>query len=419
MKYEIGSCLIIFLIGSIPGQLFLMALVFYLRAKLDNGATLKKNLLLAGYAVSVLPVLYLPAYLLANATTAAGDPVRYIVGDSRVLSLQAFNPVTPLMTQAHYILSTLAFIWLAGSLFALYQSRKQVTAFREKLMLEGSVISVQDYFTAVSDLSGAMTRQLKRLTLIRHPAVVSPFVLGCRRTFLLLPDQAFTAEQRNIILKHELTHLLHGDLWLKQFVSICRSLFFFNPLIRSAGRLFDEACEQSCDRSVVRTLTKEQRKDYGHLLLNILEKAQPAALLSGAAWSQDKNLVRQRLRLVMNPQKSPPARRAAQVAAATLGVLVALSAMVFVSGQAIGIEHERMILADLGYAPGSVGLLPTTTGRSDQIAYTTVTATSVVSHATTTVIYVSETGEPTTAVRPEAQLTDPSGDRIRQTTVIG
>ena len=107
------------------------------------------------------------------------------------------------------------------------------------------------------------------------------------------------------------------------------------------------------------------------------------------------------------------------MAAATLGVLVALSAMVFVSGQAIGIEHERMILADLGYAPGSVGLLPTTTGRSDQITYTSVSATSVVSHATTTVIYVSETGEPTTAVRPEAQLTEPSGDRIRQTTVIG
>lgn len=419
MRYEIGSCLTIFLIGSIPGQLFLMALVLFLRTKPVNSAILRKNLLLAGYVVAALPVFYLPVYLLANAPAAAAYQGSFNPGDMRVLPLQSFNPVSLFMNQAHYILSTLSFLWLSGSLYALYQTKKRVTAFREKLMLEGSVISVQAYFAGVSDLPGAMNRLLRRLTLIRHPDVISPFVFGCRRTFLLLPDQEFTADQRNIILRHELTHLLHRDLWLKQFVSCCRSLFFFNPLIRSAERLFDEVCEQSCDRSVVRTLTKAQRKDYGHLLLNILEKAQPTALLSGAAWSQDRNLVRERLRLVMNPQVLPPVRRATQAVAATLGVLIALSAMVFVSGQAIGIERERMILADLGYMPGSVGLLPTTTGRSDQIEFTSVTATSVVSYATTTVIYESQTGSPTTAMRPEPQLTDQAGDHIRQTTVIG
>jgi hypothetical protein len=294
-----------------------------------------------------------------------------------------------------------------------------MTAFREKLMLEGSVIAVQDYFPDTEALPAAMARQLKSLTLIRHPEVFSPFVFGCRRTFMLLPDQEFTAEQRSIILKHELTHLLHRDLWLKLFISLCQSLFFFNPLMRSAGRLFDEACEQSCDRSVVQTLTKAQRKDYGHLLLNILEKAQPAALLSGAAWSQDKNLVRQRLRLVMNPQSPSTARKATQAIAATLGVLVTLSAMVFISRQAIEIEAQRMILSDLGYPSGTDELLPTTTGRSDQIAFTSVTATSVVSYATTTVIYENQTSGPTATVWPAPQLTDQSGDRIQQTTVIG
>ena len=68
----------------------------------------------------------------------------------------------------------------------------------------------------------------------------SPLTLGLRRPVILLPrsGQDWTAEQRTLILRHELAHIRRGDFLTALLAKVAASLYWFHPLVRwLAGRL--------------------------------------------------------------------------------------------------------------------------------------------------------------------------------------
>ena len=83
-----------------------------------------------------------------------------------------------------------------------------------------------------------------------------------------MPHEQFTNEDIRFVLRHELTHLRHGDLWLKYLLVFARALHWFNPLIHLLARAANEDIEFACDSSVAASLSTEERKKYGHTILN-------------------------------------------------------------------------------------------------------------------------------------------------------
>ncbi|MEN3159932.1 M23/M56 family metallopeptidase [Alkalimonas sp. NCh-2] len=117
-----------------------------------------------------------------------------------------------------------------------------------------------------------------RFELRQTQTSISPFIAGWRHMVLVVPAYMWqlTAEQRRLLLQHELTHLQRRDpqqlLLLRLLVALC----WFNPLLRQLEQAFIQSVELAVDRAV---LANEPGSAllYGQTLLNSLKRCQHQA----------------------------------------------------------------------------------------------------------------------------------------------
>lgn len=91
--------------------------------------------------------------------------------------------------------------------------------------------------------------------------------------FGIIPAIYITKETNHpYIIMHEKKHFKHLDfIWV--FVRIlCIALFWYNPFVYLASYLSKIDCELACDEAVVYDLQRENRKQYGQVLLDIIAK---------------------------------------------------------------------------------------------------------------------------------------------------
>ena len=81
----------------------------------------------------------------------------------------------------------------------------------------------------------------------------APAVCGLLRPRVLLPDDAagWTTAQRRAVLRHELFHLAHHDLWTSRACLLLRAVFWFHPAVQHATRQLERTQELRCDHDVV------------------------------------------------------------------------------------------------------------------------------------------------------------------------
>lgn len=94
----------------------------------------------------------------------------------------------------------------------------------------------------------------------------TPFVMGCFRPRIYIPE-GLTAQEQQHILLHEQHHIRRMDpVWkVLGYAAFC--LHWFNPLVWLAFRLAVQDMEMSCDEAVIRGLGSNQRADYSQSLL--------------------------------------------------------------------------------------------------------------------------------------------------------
>ncbi|MEO8314666.1 MAG: M56 family metallopeptidase [Pseudomonadota bacterium] len=150
--------------------------------------------------------------------------------------------------------------------------------------------------------------------------VDSPVLIGHFRPVLLLPaDTSLSAEDLDMALVHELTHLRRGDLWWGFIPSLARHLFFFHPFAHLAAREYGIAREASCDAAVVKS-EHCSRQDYGRLLVRL--GTSPASCTGLAVASPTFFALRRRLTMLQNTTFLPRA-----VSVAVLAVVAAAGVM--------------------------------------------------------------------------------------------
>lgn len=102
--------------------------------------------------------------------------------------------------------------------------------------------------------------------------VKAPFVFGLFVPKIYLPDVLDNTE-REYILKHEKTHIKHGD-WISKIVGMAVvAVHWFNPLVWLAYVLFERDIEMSCDESVVANMDTEVKKAYTMSLVTYAQKS--------------------------------------------------------------------------------------------------------------------------------------------------
>ena len=142
--------------------------------------------------------------------------------------------------------SLIGFIWLAGLSILFGHMLYSYFALKRKLRL--SVVFEDNIWLAEN--------------------IDMPMVFGLIRPQIYLP-LSMEFESLTYIIAHEKMHVKRKDSLIKMFVYVVCLVHWFNPFIWIAYFLFGSDLEKSCDEEVIRTMSKEKRKEYAYALLHI------------------------------------------------------------------------------------------------------------------------------------------------------
>lgn len=112
---------------------------------------------------------------------------------------------------------------------------------------------------------------LRRVALVCCPGAAGPFAVGVVRPTVVVggsvADGSPDDGELELVFRHELLHISHGDLALKLLFLAVSSVHWFNPLCYALGGYLNRCGELACDEAVVEGLGREERKRYGRVLL--------------------------------------------------------------------------------------------------------------------------------------------------------
>ncbi len=188
-------------------------------------------------------------------------------------------------------------VYLLGLGHALYR------LLRARQLLLGLAAAGRVVRDAGGDTGFAAAQSGARLQMIEVDAPISPMLFGLFRPRLLLPGhlRSFDADQRQMIVEHELTHLRRGDLrWMSAGI-VLQTLVWFNPFMRMLRARLSWAQELGCDRDVLAGRPRGQRKAYAAALVAQL-RTQHCSLHAALAFGGvSASTVAERIALIREP----------------------------------------------------------------------------------------------------------------------
>ncbi|MGR6341633.1 BlaR1 family beta-lactam sensor/signal transducer [Priestia megaterium] len=115
----------------------------------------------------------------------------------------------------------------------------------------------------------------KELVVGESPLITSPMIFGLFKTYVVLPinfDEWLSMKDVKYIFLHELNHYKHRDIAVNYLSLIFQIVYWFNPLVWLAFKTMRLDREIACDIAVLNSLEKQCYREYGHALINFLDK---------------------------------------------------------------------------------------------------------------------------------------------------
>lgn len=97
----------------------------------------------------------------------------------------------------------------------------------------------------------------------------TPFLTGFFHRTIILPPLCLSGEEWYGVLRHELAHARHGDLWLRLSCELVRILYWWNPAAYLLARTVSRVQELRADAEACREMTQTQRLSYAQCLLDL------------------------------------------------------------------------------------------------------------------------------------------------------
>ena len=168
-------------------------------------------------------------------------------------------------------LSTVLFlIWITGFAVVMIRAILRHLAFRQYILKDASNVSDPEVLKIwKSELEHARIKNPK-FKLVVSDHVSTPLSIGFfnRSIRVVLPPRPYTAEELQLILRHEIIHICRGDSGNKFSMVFCCATCWFNPLMWRAMRKSADDLELSCDETVLLNTNEETKAKYANLILN-------------------------------------------------------------------------------------------------------------------------------------------------------
>lgn len=109
-----------------------------------------------------------------------------------------------------------------------------------------------------------------------------PCIAGLIPAVYITPETA-DSDSETLIIRHELTHLRHGDHIWSAFRALALIAFWWNPLVWVAAAVSKRDAELACDDAIAAGLDDEARLKYARILLDTLPQKHRYAVGLGSA----------------------------------------------------------------------------------------------------------------------------------------
>lgn len=172
------------------------------------------------------------------------------------------------------------------------------------------------FFTQLKEELGLGKRRIK---LRQSYSTTTAYVTGVVRPCVVINAERFTEKELKVIFSHELTHILHKDIFFRYLIAIASVLNFFNPVMWIFSKTFIKYSEYACDYSVC--VRADGLREYYGILLGMAIKNKNLMDILSTSLYENKSSLRERLEHVM---------KSFNVEKKSKAVAVILSAMFFV-----------------------------------------------------------------------------------------
>ncbi len=151
--------------------------------------------------------------------------------------------------------------------------------------------------------------------------IMVPFLCGLITPKIVIPYD-LPGEDKNHVVRHELAHIKRHDHILKPLFFVILAMYWYNPFVWVAFRLFSIDMEMACDEAVVDRYDENDRNEYVLALLSAAGKYHDIQLLS---LPFGKTPIKERINGILEYKRSGADAKIA------IGITVILMTMIFSS----------------------------------------------------------------------------------------
>ena len=162
-------------------------------------------------------------------------------------------------------------IWLIGAILFMTYYFAGYIVFRKSAMRFSEIVEDKQTLATFSQMKQEMGTK-GNIELIRSKKVQSPMITGFVKPIFLLPYVEYSEADLELIMKHELIHYKHKDIWNKLVMVVANAVHWFNPLVYVMRYRSNADIEMACDSELVEGTGTEFRKQYSETILSAIHK---------------------------------------------------------------------------------------------------------------------------------------------------
>ncbi|PYQ27692.1 MAG: hypothetical protein DMF56_18965 [Acidobacteria bacterium] len=233
--------------------------------------------------------------------------------------------------------------WGIGSAFAI--AALLVALWRVRRLSRSAAEWDDPEWRAAADGVASRLGFRRPIRLLVSDAVTAPMAGGIRRATVFLPAscRAWAADQRDVVLAHEISHMASRDPLRHVLTRLAVALYWFHPLTWIAARQAGAAREEACDDAVIALGTLPSA--YAQVLLGFAESIPPNPQMIAALPMVRRSLLEKRLMAILgNPR--PSAHRLALLPVLAIAVFT-----VVIAAAQPGTPAAPRIIAAVATAP--------------------------------------------------------------------
>ena len=121
------------------------------------------------------------------------------------------------------------------------------------------------------DVSSSLIEEygIQKVRIIMTDKTKVPMTVGVGNYTILIPEEDYSDREKELILRHELTHIKNGDLIIQFLSNVLCVVYWWNPAVYLFRKNLEQYFELRCDGTVTSGMSKQELAEYLEILLKI------------------------------------------------------------------------------------------------------------------------------------------------------